>query len=165
MLMVALNPASCGMWSRLWASQVPCPICGHFLFSSHSFIPYLLALLEVFLNPAPLAAPLCLSLSLHLSTCPSASPTSRSRPTPLSSITRRWMGLCHTPGSSQHRCSVWGKCQSLTEGGGGRKAGWKMSSFTGKSCEPRNVSSTKLSSPPPLLPLITFCGRPVCVWE
>lgn len=114
-----------------------------------SFMPYLLPLVEVFLNLALFATRLCLFLSLHLSTCPSASPTSRSHPTPPSSVMRRWMVLCHSPGSSEGRRSVWGKCQSLT--GGGIEAGWKMSSFTGKSCEPRNVSSS--SNPPsPSLP-------------
>ena len=133
----------------------------------HSFISYLLPLLEVFLNLALLATCLCLFLPQHLSTCLSASPyTSRSHPTPPSSVTRRWMVLCHSPGSSEGRCSVWGKCQSLTGGGGGSEAGWKMSSFTGKSCEPRNVSS---SSKPPctlssLLPPITFCRCPVGVF-
>lgn len=64
-----------------------------------------------------------------------------------------------------------GKCQSLTGGGGGREAGWKMSPFTGKSCEPRNVSSG--SNPPfpfsSLLPPYHFLyvpsgGLHVCVY-
>lgn len=106
---------------------------------------YLLPLVEVFLNLALFATRLSLFLPLHLSKCPSASPTSRSHPTPPSSVMRRWMVLCHSLGSSEGRRSVWGKCQSLT--GGGIEAGWKMSSFTGKSCEPRNVSSSNLPSP------------------
>lgn len=56
----------------------------------HSFISYLLPLLEVFLNLALLATCLCLFLPQHLSTCLSASPyTSRSHPTPPPSVTRR----------------------------------------------------------------------------
>lgn len=45
-----------------------------------SFMSYLLPLVEVFLNLALFATRLCLFLPLHLSTCPSASPTSRSPP-------------------------------------------------------------------------------------
>lgn len=127
----------------------------------------LFVLLEVIHNLACLQrVSVTLFLPLHLSTCLSASPTSRSYPIPLSSIMRRWMVLCHAPGSSEGQCSVWGKCQSLTGGGGGRAAGWKMSSFTGKSCEPRNVSR---SHPPPtststprILPSHTVSAQCVC---
>lgn len=131
----------------------------------HSFISYLLPLLEVFLNLALLATRLCLFLPQHLSTCLSANPTSRSHPTPPSSVMRRWMVFCHSPGSSEGRCSVWGKCQSLTGGGGGREAGWKMSSFTGKSCEPRNVSSSSnppSPSPPFFLPSLSVGAQWGC---
>lgn len=133
--------------------------------SLYAFISYLLPLLEVFLNLALLATCLRLFLPLHLSACPSASPTSRSHPTPLSSVMRRWMVLCHSPGSSEGRRSVWGKCQSLTGGGGGREAGWKMSSFTGKSCEPHNVSSSSSNPPSPSPPLfLPSLSVGVCVW-
>lgn len=84
-------------------------------------------------------------------------------PYPLSSVMRRWMVLCHSPGSSEGRRSVWGKCQSLTGGGGGREAGWKMSSFTGKSCEPHNVSSSSSSSNTPSPPSLSVGALCVCV--
>lgn len=130
----------------------------------HSFISYLLLLLEVFLNLAFIATCLCLFHPLHLSARLYASLTSHlSGPPLLSSAMRRWMVLCHSPGSSEGRRSVRGKCQSLTGEGGGRETGWKMSSFTGKSCEPSNVSSSSSPSPPFFLPSPSVGAQCVCV--
>lgn len=152
MLIIGLLDGSSGIWAA-W----------HIL---HPFISYLLPLLEVFLNLALLATCLCLCLPKHLSACLSASATSRSHPTPLYheemngalSLARLFRGLVLRIG----------KCQSLTEGGGGREAGWKMSSFTGRSCEPRNVSGGSNPASPfsSLLPPITFprCPWGVCVY-
>lgn len=117
-----------------------------------TFMSYLLPLLEVFLNLALLATCLsCLFLLKHLSTCLSASPTSCSHPTLL---------LCHEEMNGALSLARLfrelllriGKCQSLTGGGEGREAGWKMSPFTGKSCEPRNTSAAAATpTPPPLV--------------
>lgn len=138
-------------------SFVTCPICAaetHFYLWSDPLLT-----LEVFLNPAPLATCLCLLLRPeHLSTCPSASLTSCSGPR---SPTALLLRLLHPPAPRHKEINGAlslarlfrgpalriGKCQSLTGGGGGTEAGWKMSSFTGKSCEPRNISSSSIPSP------------------
>lgn len=52
--------------------------------------------------------------------------------------------------------SAWGKCQSLTG-----EAGWKMSSFTGKSCEKGNVSVARSLSAPPLRKSLFFALCPM----
>lgn len=150
-------------WWLIWHSRALSPVPSVHL--KHTFISDPLLPLEVCLNPAMLATCLCLLLPEHLSTCPSASLTSCFGPAdpPFSSPSQgdKWCSV--TRQALQRPGAAYRKVPVINRGGGGTEAGWKMSSFTGKSCEPRNISSGSITPPsftfPPHPPSLSVGAR------
>lgn len=154
-------------WWLIWHLRALSPVPSVHL--KHTFISDPLLPLEVFLNPALLATRLCLLLPEHLSTCPSASLTSCSVPTPPLRAPRHKEinGALSLARLFRGPALRIGKCQSLTGGKGGPRQDEKWVHL--RASPVSHVTSAAAASPlhlPPHPPSLSVGARWgfVCVW-